>query len=107
MEQLAGEEFEVLPDIKDAGANEAQDHHPRHAVSGVAGVDVVLGQQPDPEPCRREDAEHAEDAVPCDEQRAEPEDVGLEIDDHGEEHHAGTARMSLVIAISFGSSASV
>ena len=107
VEQLAGEEPEVLPDIKDAGAGETQHHHPCHAVSSVAGVDVVFGQQPDPESCRREDAEHAEDAVPRDEKRAEPEDVGLEVDDDGEEHHECAARLSLASATSFGSSASV
>ena len=42
--QLTREELEVLPDIEDARADQAQHHHPRHAISAVADVDVVLAR---------------------------------------------------------------
>ncbi len=80
VDQLAGEELEVLPHIKDAGSDQPKDHHPRDAVGAMTDVDLVLAEQPQTEACRGEDAEHREHPVPRDEEWPEPEQVWLEVD---------------------------
>ena len=107
MDELPGEKLEVLPDIEDARADQPQDHHPGHAVRTVRDVDLVLAQQPQTEARRGEDAEDGENAVPRDEERAEPEQVRLQVDHDRQEHHDSAALRRRVTAISFGSSARV
>src|SRR5581483_4283070 len=105
-QQVPVEELEVLPDVQQPGADEADDDHPEDAVGQAARVDALPVEEPHAEPRGREDAEHGEDAVPRDQERPDLEEVRLEVDDDREEAHEA-ARSMRVIASSFGRSASV
>ena len=107
-QNVAVEQLEVLPDVEQSRADQAEHDHPGDSVAGTRGVDPILAQEPQAEPGGGEDTEDGEDPMPRHEERADLEERRLQVDDDGQRHaRHPIARASLDIATSFGSSASV
>ena len=104
-----GKDLEVLPYIKETGSDEAEHDHPGQPVACVPEVDAVLLEEPEAQARRRDDPEHREHAVPGDQQRADADDVRVQVDDDREQVHWRTsaARSRRDSATCLGSRASV
>ena len=81
-----GEDPPVLPNVQRPGADKAERDHPRQSVARVFEIGYVLTQQPEAEARRGDDPEHRKHAVPGDEERTQPDDVRVEVDDDREKH---------------------
>src|SRR4029077_15922645 len=82
----AREDAPVLPDVEKTRADQPERDHPREPVAGALEVGDVFLQEPEADARSGDDSEDREDAVPGDEEWAEPEDVGVEVDDDRQGH---------------------
>src|SRR5262249_10867054 len=96
----------VLPHVEQARPDQAGDHHPDRQVVHPVGRNAFGFEQDLSHTCGGEDAEHAEDPVPGDQEGADLEQVWIEVDDNGREHHPSTL-LILASASDFGSRARV
>src|SRR6266851_1401432 len=108
-QRSARKELEVLPHIKEACADEAEDDHVRDTVRAAGHVDPVFLEKPQAKPRCGQDSQNREHSVPRDEEWSDFEEVRVQVDDDGEKHQslAPIARWRRDIATSFGISASV
>src|SRR5260370_29451115 len=84
-----GEDAPVLPHVEETRADKPQRDHPREPVAGALEVGDVLLQEPETDARRGDDPEDREHAVPGDQERAEPKDVRVEVDDDRQRHLSG------------------